>query len=210
MKNFWNNIRYNVANHFHITLPEIERTSYENVYCEEFRTLHNWVVVNPDTVSSSRSNGAILTIRQLTKKGYVYPCIISRATLIGGSVMITTKLSPSNQVFHNFILKTKGKEIGFKITNESVFVINPVKSKKFKLFNPTNEHIFEIDVNPYTNMIYWRVDGITLYELFYPSHRPKRLVVSLPTIKTKMDTRSLPISFRIKSIDFFTYKTNKN
>jgi hypothetical protein len=167
------------------------------------------VVVNPDTVASSRSNGAIFNIKQIEPKGYVYPCIISRATITGGSVLITAKLNDSDEVFYHFSLRAKGKELGYKIVGDRIYVINPSKAKSFKLYKPTEEHTFEIDVNPDNDMVYWRVDGATVYELYYPSHVPKRLMVAMPTIRTKMSTKKLPISFRLKCVDFFIHTLNK-
>lgn len=209
MSNFWNKLRYFAINRFHISTPTIDRSHYESIYCDEFRTLSNWVVVNPKTVESSRSNGALLSIKQIESKGYVYPCVISRATITGGSTLITAKLNQSDEVFYHFSLRAKGKELGYKILGDKIYVINPVQIQKFKLYKPTEEHTFEIDVHPDTDMVYWRVDGATIYELHYPSRTQKRLMVAMPTIRTKMSTKKLPISFRLKCVDFFTYNTNK-
>jgi len=209
MNNFWNKLRYFAINRFHIIPPDIDRYHYENIYCDEFRTLGNWVVVNPKTVESSRSNGALFNIKQVEPKGYVYPCIISRASVTGGSVLITAKLNDSDEVFYHFSLRAKGKELGFKIVGDRIYVINPVKIESFKLYKPTEEHTFEIDVHPDTDMVYWRVDGATVYELHYTSHNAKRLIISMPTIRTKMNAKKLPISFRLKCVDFFTYIPNK-
>lgn len=209
MNNFWNKLRYFAINRFHIDTPDIDRSPYESIYSDEFRTLGNWVVVHPDTVSSSRSNGAILNIKQIEPKGYVYPCIISRATITGGSVLITTKLNESDEVYFHFSLRAKGKELGYKIVGDRIYVINPIKPQSFKLYKPTEDHTFEIDVHPDTDMVYWRVDGTTIYELHYPSHTHKKLMIAMPTIRTKMSTKKLPISFRLKCVDFFLYNTNK-
>jgi hypothetical protein len=209
MNNFWNKLRYFAINRFHISTPSVDRSHYEGIYSDEFKTLSNWVVVNPDTIESSRSNGALFSIKQIQPKGYVYPCIISRATITGGSVLITAKLNDSDEVFYHFSLRAKGKELGYKIVGDRIYVINPVKPKSFKLYKPTEEHTFEIDVNPDNDMVYWRVDGAAIYELHYPSHTHKRLMVAMPTIRTKMSTKKLPISFRLKCVDFFMYTPNK-
>lgn len=209
MNNFWNKMRYFAINRFHINAPSVDRTHYEGIYSDEFRTLNNWVVVNPDTVASSRSNGATFNIKQIEPKGYVYPCIISRATVTGGSVLITAKLNDSSDVFYHFSLRAKGKELGFKIVGDRIYVISTAKTKSFKLYKPIEEHSFEIDVHPDNDMVYWRVDGATVYELHCPSHTPKRLMISMPTIHTKMSTKKLPISFKLKCVDFFTHTTNK-
>jgi hypothetical protein len=209
MNNFWNKLRYFAINQFHINTPTVDRSHYEGIYCDEFRTLNNWVVVNPNTVASSRSNGALFNIKQIEPKGYVYPCIISRATITGGSVLITAKLNDSDEVFYHFSLRAKGKELGFKIVGDRIYVINPVKPKYFKLYKPTEEHTFEIDVNPDNDMVCWRVDGATIYELHYHSHTAKRLMIAMPTIRTKMSIKKLPIYFRLKSVDFFMREPNK-
>lgn len=212
MNNFWNKIKYFTINRFHTKTPAINRSHYEGVYSEVFRTLHNWAVINPETIEISRSNGALFSVKQIEPKGYVYPCIIYKSTITSGSVLITATLNNSDEVFYNFILKTKDKELGFKIVGDKIYVINELKPKSFKLYKPTETHTFEIDMRPDLEMIYWRVDGATIYEQDCQSYIPKRLILSMPTIHTKMSTKKLPISFRVKSVDFLLhipYKHNK-
>jgi hypothetical protein len=204
MKNCWNKIRYTVMNVLHIKPSRIPKPDYDRIYTEDFRTTDRWELTYPSTVTTSRNNGATIALKQINSKALASPSLISKTTVEGGCVTIKAILSTSDKVIHIFSLRHRAQELGFKITGGKIYVAAPYHIPSFKLYKPLDPHTFEIDVNPTTDMVYWRVDGIKVYEIRYPSHDAKHLMISMPTIRGRINPKELPISCNIQSVDFLT------
>lgn len=203
MKNYWNKLLFILGNVLNIKPPPISRENYDRIYTDDFRDTDRWALTHPAAVTTSRANGATLSLRQLNNKSFVSPCIISKSTIYGGCVVIKAQLSESERVMHVLVLRHKKDEFGFKIAGGKIYAVAPYHTPSFKLYKPELAHTFEIDVHPENDMIYWRVDGRTVYELRYPSHDAKHLMISMPTVRGKINPKELPIACNIHSVDFF-------
>lgn len=205
MKNIWNNLYYIIANIWNIEQPDINYDYYTRISTDNFYSTNDWYLNHPEAIMPSRSNGARLKLIQLSNNKFTFPTITSKINITNGCVIIKPTLSKSKNVIHTFLLRHTNENIGFEITSNKIFVVAFNKIIPFKLFNPDDDHSFEIEINPKTNMIFWRVNNITIYELKKKSIELKSIVISL-VAKGKITASEFPIAFQLKSVDILTHK----
>lgn len=205
MKNYWNKLRYIIINTFHLHLTQNEYPDYDIKYVDEFHTMENWKTIHPETTIPSKTNGATFQLVKIDNKHFIYPTIISKITVKYGGVLIKAKLSQSPLAKHKFFLSSEKEKLGFLIVNNYITIVCKSKSKWFKLYNPDKEHGFEIEINPVNKTIYWRIDDVTVHEEPYTNLVEKRVMIEMPATHHSMNVKELPISFNLKSVEFFEY-----
>lgn len=210
MVNLFLRIRYVLMKLLNIKSNTNPSQNCELLYTENFRNLRNWTPTNLETIKCSRAKGATLSFHQVDTKSFLSPCIISRAAIEGGCVRVTAILNSFEKLIQYFTLRYKSQEIGFKAVNGKIYLVAPhMKPVKFKLYHYDDEHTFDIEIDPETDMIYWRIDRITIHTLHFPSLSQKHLTIGMGAAQGKMNPKELPQSFNVTSVQFFTNDINQ-
>lgn len=203
MTNLVLRVRYILMKRWNIT-PKLHRNpDIEYHYTDDFRSLWHWVPTQPETVQTSRRSGLTLTLKQIDKKSFISPCIIHKSNVTGGIFKATATINQHEKLIHYFLFRRKEIEMGFKVNQNRVYVIFPHESPvKFKLYQPEQEHSFEVEVDP-IGLIYWRVDNILVYQKTFPSLEPKHIMIGVSAAQQKINPKDLPLSFKLKEVQIF-------
>lgn len=204
MMNLVLRVRYILMKCCKITGKAHRNPECEYQYTDDFRNLWHWAPTQPETLKTSRSNGLTLSFLQQNSKEFISPCIISRTPIVGGSFVATTTTNPHEKIIHYFLLRRKSEEIGFKINRNHAYVICPhIDPRKFKIYKPDLEHTYEIEVDPQTGYIIWRIDGIAVFKVMYPTIEEKRIMIGMSATHSKLSPKDLPLSFKVRYVSIY-------